>query len=79
MDPAGVGVLIGIGTMVGSLFACYVRERCVTHQHPHLHPLLVPTKPKFELRNLFPKSSTLRHIPSTSQTSSSVHLPIESA
>ncbi len=43
MDPAGIGIVIGIGTVLGGLFSCYLYENCVRRDEPHLHPLLVPT------------------------------------
>ena len=79
MDPAGVGVLIGIGTMVGGLFACYLHERCVFREGPEFRPLVVPRKARFTLRQILPKSSTSHHTQYTSQTSSSARPQTESA
>ena len=79
MDPAGIGILLGIGTVVGGLIGCNVYEKCIRREDPVLRPLLVLPKPRFLFRRLIPKSSISHHIPNTSQTSSSVHLPIGSA
>lgn len=79
MDPAGIGVLIGIGIMVGGLFGSYIYEHCVRREEPHLRPLLVVPKPRFVLHRLIPKSSISHRTLDMSQTSSSVHLPIASA
>jgi hypothetical protein len=78
MDPAGIGVLIGIGTMVGGLFLCYLHDRCVYRQDPTIRPLLVRPKPRFQLKSLF-TSSTSNRIPNKLQTSSSAHLQTEFA
>lgn len=78
MDAVGVGVLIGVGTMIGCVFLFYVQERC-ERQEPIFRPLVQRPKPRFLIRSLLSKSSISHHTQDTLQTSSSVHLQNEFA